>query len=178
MAHQRQELVRSQLAIVQCGDRTVDWTDVAAISHWLKVWIPALDEKSRRWRRFHGQWGNMNNYSGAYSGEDLEYFRQTLHVKGRLEFETMLIHARNCNSSDPRDKVYSILGLTGDTANDILLLTTLYQSVRSQFKRSESKHLRASHLMRSFGVKIPADKNGYHLGHQTSARPSFHNRLG
>ncbi len=144
MAHQRQELVRSQLAIVQCGDRTVDWTDVAAISHWLKVWIPALDEKSRRWRRFHGQWGNMNNYSGAYSGEDLEYFRQTLHVKGRLEFETMLIHARNCESSNPRERVYSILGLTGDTANDIVIDYSLpvsavaIQAFRKQASQSKS----------------------------------------
>ena len=128
----------SQSAIVQCGGETVDWTDVAAISHWLKVWIPALDEKLRRWHR------NMHPHSGAYSGEDLEYFRQTLQAKGRLEFETMLIHARNCESTDPRDKVYSILGLTGDTANEIFIDYSLpvsavaIQTFRQQASQSKS----------------------------------------
>ena len=147
MMHRRQEIVMSQSAIVQCGDRTVDWTDVAAISHWLIVWIPALDEKSRRWRGFNRQLENMNYRSGAYSGEDLEYFRQTLHVKGRLEFETMLIHARNCESSNPRDKVYSILGLTGDTANDIVIDYSLPVSAVAiqafRMRASQSKSLDA-----------------------------------
>ncbi len=138
MTHQRQEIVMSKSAIVQYGDSTVDWTDVAAISHWLKVWIPALDEKLRRWHR------NMHPHSGAYSGEDLEYFRQTLKAKGRLEFETMLIHARNCESTDPRDKVYSVLGLTGDTANEIVIDYSLpvsavaTQAFRQQASQSKS----------------------------------------
>lgn len=127
----------SQVAIVQCGDRTVDWIHVAAISHWLKVWIPDLDEKSRRWRP-------QSNRSGAYSGEDLEYFRQTLMLKGEIEFETMLNHARNCESSDPRDKVYSILGMTGDAANDICVdyyqpvCAVAIQAFRKQASRSKS----------------------------------------
>lgn len=119
----------SYQAVVQYGDRTIEWTDVAAISHWLKVWISDLDEKSRKWGRlawmrgpdFNGRLETTNNRSGAYSGEDLEYFRQTLIAKGEIEFETMLIHARNCQSSNPRDKVYSILGMTGNTGNDIVL---------------------------------------------------------
>ncbi len=142
--HQRQEIVMSQSAIVQCGDRTVGWTDVAAISHWLKVWIPTLDEKTRKWRSWTAKWANTNIRSGAYSGEDLQYFRQTLDAKGRLEFETMLIHARNCESTDPRDKVYSILGLTGDTANAIVIDYSLpvsavaIQTFRQQASQSKS----------------------------------------
>ena len=127
----------SQQAIVQCGDKTVDWIDVAAISHWLKVWITDLDEKSRRW-------GATNHRSGAYSGEDLEYFRQTLAVKAEIDFETMLIHARNCESSNPRDKVYSILGLTGDAVNHIIIDYSLpvsavaVQAFRKQASQSKS----------------------------------------
>ena len=128
----------SQLAIVQCGDKIVDWTDVASICHWLKVWMPDLDERSRKWK------GTMNNRSGAYSGEDLEYFRQTLAIKGEIEFETMLIHARNCESSNPRDKVYSILGLTGNAANDIVVdyyspvSAVAIQAFRKQVSQSKS----------------------------------------
>lgn len=143
----------SQHAIVQCGDRTVDWTEVATISHWLKVWIPDLDERSRKWGQKgrdidadgkRGRWETTNNRSGAYSGEDLEYFRQTLAVKGEIEFETMLIHARNCESSNPRDKIYSILGLTGDAANDITVDYSLpvsavaIQAFRKQVSHSKS----------------------------------------
>ena len=136
MTHKRQELAMSKQAIVQCGDRTMKWTDVAAICHWLKVWNPELDEKPRNW-------GTIIR-SGAYSGEDLEYFRQTLNVKGEIEFETMLIHARNCESSNPRDKVYSILGLTGDTANDINvdysspISSVAIQAFRKQTSKSKS----------------------------------------
>jgi hypothetical protein len=122
--HPRQEVAMSRSAIVQCGDKTVDWMDVAAISHWLKVCSVDLDEKSKRVRV-----STKNNRSGAYSGEDLEYFRQTLAIKGEIEFETMLIHARNCESSDPRDKVYSILGLTGNATNDIIVDYSLPVSV-------------------------------------------------
>lgn len=138
MTRQRQELAMSQLAVVQCGEKTVDWTDVAAISHWLKVWIPDLDEKSERWGK------SKNHRSGAYSGEDLEYFRETLAAKGEIDFEAMLIHARNCESSNPRDKLYSILGLTGDAANDIIIDYSLpvsavaTQAFRKQVSRSKS----------------------------------------
>ena len=149
LTHQRQELAMSQRAIVQCGDKTIEWIDVAAISHWLKVWNPDLDEKFRRWRgRIEapdGETGRRgNNPSGAYTGEDLEYFRQTLAFKGEIEFETMLIHARNCESANPRDKVYSILGLTGDTANEIVIdyslpvSTVAIQAFRKQASRSKS----------------------------------------
>ena len=51
----------------------------------------------------------------------LEYFRQTLDVKGEIEFETMLIHARKCERSNHQDRIYSILDLTGDTANDSVI---------------------------------------------------------
>ena len=135
----RQELAMSQQAVVQCGDSSVDWMDVAAISHWLKVWISDLDERSRRYRGkiwVGREWipdpmvkpGTLditNHRSGAYTGEDLEYFRQTLAARGEIDFETMLIHARDCESSDPRDKVYSILGLTPGAASDIKVDYTL-----------------------------------------------------
>ena len=135
MMHYRQELAMSQLAIVQCGDSTITWNDVAAISHWLKVWISDLDERSRKWRKggfgtgSNGTLDTRNNRSGAYSGEDLEYFRQKLVNGSNIEFETMLIHARNCESSNPRDKVYSILGLTGNAANDVVVDYSLPVSV-------------------------------------------------
>ena len=149
LTHQRQELAMSQRAVVQCGDKTIEWTDVAAISHWLKVWNPDLDEKFRRWRgrieHLDGKTGRRgNNPSGAYSAEDLEYFRQTLASKGEIELETMLIHARNCESSNPRDKVYSILGLTGDTASGIVIdyslpvSTVAIQAFRKQAYQSKS----------------------------------------
>ena len=92
-----------QRAIVQCGDKTTEWTDIAAISYWLKVWNPDLDEKSRRWREIRriedldGKTGRRGSHrSGVNSREDLEYFRQTLAVKGEIESETMLVHARKC----------------------------------------------------------------------------------
>ena len=117
MTELRQELAKSQRAVVQGGNGTVDWIDVAAISHWLKVWITDLDEKSSRYRGkvwlARDQWLpdpvwkpgllQITDHRGcAYTGEDMEYFRQTLAAKGKIEVETMLIHARNCESSDPR----------------------------------------------------------------------------
>ncbi|CZR54135.1 uncharacterized protein PAC_04018 [Phialocephala subalpina] len=109
----RQELVVSRDAIVMSGPLSVPWTDVAAICHWLKVWTPDLDAKTK----IHGG----RNRSGAYAGEDLEYFKQTLKTKGKLDFEAMFLHARNCKATDPRDKVYAILGLLGDDTEDIVV---------------------------------------------------------
>lgn len=92
----------------------------------------------------HARLETTNIRSDAYSGENLEYFRQTLIIKGEIEFETMLIHARNCESSDPRDKIYSILGLTGDAANDIIVDYSLpvsvvaIQAFRKQVSQSKS----------------------------------------
>ena len=154
----RQELAMSQRAVVQCGDSSIDWMDVATISHWLKVWISDLDERSRKYRGKvlvgrewipdpmvkPGTLKTTNHRSGAYTGEDLEYFRQSLAARGEIDFETMLIHARDCESSDPRDKVYSILGLTPSAANDIKVDYTLsvsavaVQAFRKQASRSKS----------------------------------------
>lgn len=120
----RQELAMSRNAVVQCGDTAIDWIDIAAISHWLKVRVLDLDEKSRKWAvripaRVDGEY--TEHRSGAYSGEDLEYFRETIATRGEIDFRTMLIHARGCESTNPRDKVYSVLGMTGGTADKITI---------------------------------------------------------
>ena len=100
----RQEIAMSQNATVLCGNSTVDWKDVAAVSHWLKLFWTDLDSKTRE--------GGTKHRSGVYSGEDLEFFRQTLEREGYgLDFLTMLNHARNCEASDPRDIVFAILGM-------------------------------------------------------------------
>jgi hypothetical protein len=107
----RQEIAMSQQAVVLCGGGSVEWGDVAAICHWMKIFAADLDSKTRRFRARHR--------SGVYSGEDLEYFRQTLKTKGEVDFKTMLLHARDCEATDPRDKVFGILGMIGHSQDDI-----------------------------------------------------------
>jgi hypothetical protein len=107
----RQEIAMSQRAVVLCRDGSVVWEDVAAVCHWVKMFVADLDAKTRNY-------GAMRR-SGAYSGDDLEYFRQTLKTKGKVDFRTLLIHARDCEATDPRDKVFAILGMVGDSQGDI-----------------------------------------------------------
>lgn len=107
----RQEIAMSQQAVVLCGSGSVRWEDVAAACHWMKIFAADLDSKTRTY--------GPKFRSGAYSGEDLDYFRQTLKAKGEVNFETMLLHARDCESTDPRDKVFAILGMIGDSQDDI-----------------------------------------------------------
>jgi len=134
----------SKRAVVQCGSVVIDWSDVAAISHWLKVWVTDLDERSKKWCVRRENADIENNRSSAYSGEDLEYFRQTMNIKSMIRFETMLIHARNCECSNPRDKLYSILGLTGEATSDIVIDYHLpvrevaIQAFQKQVSRSDS----------------------------------------
>lgn len=96
----------SRRATVLCGEWTIDWEDVAAIAHWLNLFTTDLDDKTRE--------GGGRHRSGAYSAEDLEDFRQTLHEGGDLDLQTMLIHARNCEATDPRDKIFAVLGMVAD----------------------------------------------------------------
>jgi hypothetical protein len=76
----------SRQAVVLCGGGSVESEDVSAICHWMKIFAADLDSKTRKYHAMHR--------SGTYSGEDLEYFRETLKTKDEVDFETMLIHAR------------------------------------------------------------------------------------
>jgi hypothetical protein len=69
--------------LVLCGDYIIDWKDVAATCHWIKVFTADLDSKTWKY--------GASDRSGLYNGENLEYFRQTLKKKGGLDFETMVI---------------------------------------------------------------------------------------
>ena len=79
----------------------------------MKVFVADLDSKTRKWRPRRGHRG------GGYSSEDLEDFRQSLKTQGGLEVEVMLVRARDCESTNPRDKVFAILGMLDDCQNDI-----------------------------------------------------------
>ena len=102
----RQELAMSKKATVFCSEHSVDWEDVAAMAHWVSLFTQDLDEKTKSWGAKHR--------SGAYSGEDFEDFRQTLQRGGSLDLQSMLIHARNCETTDPRDRVFAVLGMVED----------------------------------------------------------------
>ncbi|KAL8871036.1 MAG: hypothetical protein Q9174_003057, partial [Haloplaca sp. 1 TL-2023] len=99
----RQELAMSKQATVFCSEHSVDWDDVAAMAHWVSLFVQDLDEKTKSLGAKHR--------SGAYSGEDLEDFRQTLRGGGQLDLQSMLIHARDCETTDPRDRVFAVLGM-------------------------------------------------------------------
>ncbi|KAE8450834.1 hypothetical protein EG329_005747 [Mollisiaceae sp. DMI_Dod_QoI] len=135
----RQELIVSRDAMVLVGSLSVPWSDVATICDWLKIWTADLDAKTRKYGGRHR--------SGAYAGEELEHFRQALKTKGKLDFEAMFIHARNCKATDPRDKVYAILGLLGDDNEDIVVDYTLpvAEVAKQAFKKlvSRNNHLDA-----------------------------------
>ncbi|KAL8965325.1 MAG: hypothetical protein Q9183_003912 [Haloplaca sp. 2 TL-2023] len=102
----RQELAMSEKAAVLCSDYSVDWEDVAIMAHWVSLFTQDLDEKTQSWGAKHR--------SGAYSGEDLEDFRQTLQQGKSLDLQEMLIHARNCETTNPRDRIFAVLGMVGD----------------------------------------------------------------
>lgn len=99
----RQEIAMSKRASVLFGEFVVDWEDVATVSHWLSVFKTDLDDKTIYWGGTHR--------SGAYSGEDLQFFRRTLQKGGSLDFQSMLIHARSCEATNPLDRVFAILGM-------------------------------------------------------------------
>ena len=102
----RQEIAMSRRATVLCGEQSLDWEDVTAIAHWLNLFTTDLDDKTRE--------GGGRHRSGAYSAEDLQDFRQTLQVGGNVDLQTMLVHARNCEATDPRDKIFAVLGMVAD----------------------------------------------------------------
>ena len=104
----RQEIAMSRRATVICGQCTINWKAVVAIAHWLIIFKTDLDDKTRD--------GGGKYRSGAYSAEDLQDFRKTLQGGGTLDLQTMLIHARNCEATDPRDRVFAVLGMVADNA--------------------------------------------------------------
>ncbi len=83
---------QSKQAIIQCDSSVIEWTDVTAILHWLKVWVTDLNEQSKNWRVRRENANIENNCSDAYYDENLKYFRQTMNIKSMIRFKMMFIH--------------------------------------------------------------------------------------
>lgn len=126
----RQELIVSRDSIVLFGQSSVPWADVAALCHWVKLWAPDLDGIIAKYRGRHR--------SGIYAGEDLEFFRQEFNNKGSLDFETMFLHARSCEATCAHDRVFAILGLTGEGGGEVELK---YENSKSDVAKQAFKRL-------------------------------------
>jgi hypothetical protein len=105
--------VVSRNAIVLCGSTSVAWVDVAAFCQWSKIWEPDLDRKTSYYGARHR--------SGVYAGEDLEHFRQASKTTDALDLESMMVHARNCETTEPRDRIFAVLSLVGNDMKNIVV---------------------------------------------------------
>lgn len=126
-----QEVAKSSVAVVYCGDWTVPWRDLIEAANWIyemgighDIRVFA-DEGTPRQNQRYLQWTESKVRNSV---------PQSL--------LTLLIRHRQCLSSDPRDKIFSLCGLANDSdvveldyqksAEEVYLDTTIALIQRDQ----------------------------------------------
>jgi hypothetical protein len=94
-----QEITLAKKMLVLCGNHTIDWEAIVKVSEFLTVtsWTRWISEVTGSYEANHGV---PNTLDADKTSENLLY---------------SLIRSRRFMSGDPRDKVYALLGVAGDS---------------------------------------------------------------
>jgi hypothetical protein len=122
-----QEVVCAREAVVHCGIDSIGWSDLVAVQETIATnHFQSLVEANRR---------HPNPYliqSFVFWGSRMMRLPEALDNVGLPELSTMLEQSYNKHTSDPRDHIYGIIGLTR-ARNDERLRINYSKSVRQLF---------------------------------------------
>ena len=98
-----QEVGTASRVVLRYGSRTVGWGAVLIVAHWQKRWI----------QKYLVFYGAIPNVEEIYRENTLPVAWQTITNKRALEEKIFLASA--FGSTDPRDKLYALIGLASET---------------------------------------------------------------
>jgi len=117
-----QEVVLAKKVLVQCGRHTINWAQLAEASWFFTI---------TSWARFMKS-GTPEAIAQTHSNHDLPlYINANTRLKQLDGCHTLLIsliRARRFECSDPRDKVYAVLGLAEDYTKTKPRLQPIYEN--------------------------------------------------
>ena len=134
-----QEVGLADRAIVKCGLRTVPWQTLSDALQFLAAsgWATHLHTAELRRIDFGKQEPSYYqrllsvNIDPGYSAYALIYNKSRLATTGRLiPFKQLLNDHRPCQASDPRDKIYALLGISD---RDLRLFGTYAEAFRPNY---------------------------------------------
>jgi len=98
----RQEVAVAPEVFVLCGNRTQKWTTL----------VMACEILYQNLTRFDPIAAKISPYtSGYHQAVFIDTIRENIRDAGSTGFQHMLFHNRACESTDPRDRVYAVLGI-------------------------------------------------------------------
>jgi hypothetical protein len=101
----RQEVAVATEVYVLCGDRTNKWTTL----------VMACEILYQHEVEFDSIVAQISLYSSGYhQAIFIDTIREYIKDTGSAGFQNMLFHNRACESTDPRDRVYAVLGIVND----------------------------------------------------------------
>lgn len=101
----RQEVAVATEVYVLCGNRTNKWPTL----------VMACEILSQNQGEFHSIVAKISTYSSGYhQAIFIDTIRENIEDTGSTGFQNMLFHNRACESTDPRDRIYAILGMVSN----------------------------------------------------------------
>ena len=109
-----QEVVLSNEVIIMCGAKCISWADLSMFTYCMID--NDLAQHLPRWGPFHGE--NESPESGCIRVNTIEGIRR-FEIKSpskvsKIDFLDGLVHGRGAQATNPRDKVFAIMGMTRD----------------------------------------------------------------
>lgn len=117
-----QELALAKKVITKCGGHFLSWNHIVRVSTFLTLtaWVRVLNVGSHEL----ADWGYSNHVFPLYINSN----RKMVSLGKHFDLLHILSKARRFQCSDPRDKVYALLGLLGDHVKQKPRLQPVYEN--------------------------------------------------
>jgi len=107
----RQEVLLAPHIMILCGDKTLNWSDITAAAAILLENQEAFDAIASM----------VSPHTSGYRKIGvLEGLKEIFEKQGTLELKTVVFYHRDCECTDPRDRVYGGLGLCGSDTGVVI----------------------------------------------------------
>ncbi|KAI1101504.1 heterokaryon incompatibility protein-domain-containing protein, partial [Jackrogersella minutella] len=104
----RQEIALAKDVRVLCGDRMMDWDSLLEAAVFLTDNTAAFEPIA----------AELSRYTSGYNGViGMDILREMILKDDKVPLEDIMLHLRQCECTDQRDKVYGALGLVGPEVN-------------------------------------------------------------
>jgi len=128
-----QELWLSRKAVIHCGDETVPWESVMLANYWLNDaeggGFPGIVQEP-----LPSLWSSIAEHQNIVSSiNDLKDTQET--TNARMKILDLVLEGSVLNATDPRDKIFALLGLGEETHSKDEMLSLLrpdYSKITSQ----------------------------------------------
>ena len=106
-----QEVVLSHRIIIICGAKCISWADLSMFTYCMID--NDLAQHLHRWGPFHGE--DESPESGCIRVNTIEGIREyNIGTPSKTPFLNRLVEGRGAQATNPRDKVFAIMGMTRD----------------------------------------------------------------